>query len=166
VAPGRLVPPRGALFLARSLFYFCSSRGERGRVLQGAEASCPATYRGLGHDFRLSTFFCHRERLSLCTRRHPYCQNDVGHDHRLLGKREQSTPRNSASTLGGNVLDPKDRPEMIGIEVIAACAPRIATLRERDLSRTLGQLVDSENRARPHLQSVQAPARAVPCQLH
>jgi len=75
------------------------------------QVALPA-YRCIGHRYLTIQFFCEAQRLSLCTRRHLYRQNDI--DMTVFCFAERAHAEQFCARFGGDFLDPKDRPKWPG----------------------------------------------------
>jgi len=75
------------------------------------QVALPA-YRCTGHTYLTMQFFCEAQRLSLCTRRHCYRENDV--DMTVFCFAERNHAEKFRDRFGGDFLDPKDRPKWPG----------------------------------------------------
>ena len=87
------------------------SKGEMDR-LWPHQVALPA-YRCIGHRYSTIQFFCEGKRLSLCTRRHSYRENDL--DMTVFCFAERAHAEQFRERFGGELLDPRERPKRPGL---------------------------------------------------
>ena len=75
------------------------------------QVALPA-YRCTGHTYLTMHFFCDAQRLSLCTRRRSYRQDDV--DMTVFCFADRGHAEKFRDRFGGEFIDPKSRPKRPG----------------------------------------------------
>ena len=69
-------------------------------------------YRCVGYRYLTIQFFCEAQRLSLCSRRHSYRENDL--DMTVFCFAERAHAEQFRERFGGEFIAPKDRPQCPG----------------------------------------------------